>query len=94
VWAQLAVIPSLSMRRKVRKWFGFYRRDAKGGDDKDAEYMEGKMLMYGKEEIDRLKDFGTTPFKEVIMGVQNRLGLWGMEPEDKAVEEGGGAGGV
>jgi hypothetical protein len=68
VWAQLAVIPSLSMRREVRKWFGFYRKDAKSGDDKDAEYREGKMLMYGKEEINRLKEFGTTPFKEVIMG--------------------------
>jgi hypothetical protein len=36
VWAQLAVIPSLSMMREVWKWFGFYRRDAKGGNDKDA----------------------------------------------------------
>jgi hypothetical protein len=87
--AQLAVIPSLLMRREVRKCFGFYRRDAKGGDDKDAEYREGKMLMYGKEEIDRLKDFGTTPFKEVIMGCKIDSDCAGWSPKIRQWWKGG-----
>jgi hypothetical protein len=89
VWAQLAVIPSLSMRREVRKWFGSYRRDAKGGDDKDAEYREGKMPMYGKDEIDRPKDFGTTPFKEVIMGCRIDSDCAGWSPKIRQWRKGG-----
>jgi hypothetical protein len=42
VWKQLIVLSSLLMRREFRKWFGFYRRDAKKDqDDKDAEYRQG-----------------------------------------------------
>jgi hypothetical protein len=45
-----------------------------------AEYREGKMLMYGKEEIDRLKESGTTPFKKVIMGCKIDLDCAGWSP--------------
>jgi hypothetical protein len=93
VWAQLAVIPSLSMRREVRKWFGFYRKDAKSGDDKDAEYREGKMLMYGKGEIDRLKEFGTTLFKEVIMGCRIDSDCAGWSPKIRQWKKGAEPGG-
>jgi hypothetical protein len=93
VWAQLAVIPSLSMRREVRKWFGFYRKDAKSGDDKDAEYREGKILMYGKEEINRLKEFGTTPFQEMIMGCRIDLDCAGWSPKIRQWKKGAEPGG-
>jgi hypothetical protein len=56
------------MRREFRKWFGFYRRDAKKGRNKDAEYRQGKQVMYGKDEVDRLKENGMSPFRELMLG--------------------------
>jgi hypothetical protein len=72
------VLPSLSMRREFRKWFGFYRRDAKKGQDKDAEYREGKQGMYGKDEVDRMKENGTSPFRELMLGcrIDSDCGFW------------------
>jgi hypothetical protein len=78
VWEQLAVLPSLSIRREFRKWFGFYRRDAKKCQDKDAEYRQGKQVMYDKDEVDRLKENGTLPFRELMLGCRIDLdcGFW------------------
>jgi hypothetical protein len=78
IWEQLAMLPSLSMRREFRKWFGFYRRDAKKGQDKDAEYRQGKQVMYGEDEVDRLKENETSPFRELMLGCRIDLdcGFW------------------
>jgi hypothetical protein len=86
VWEQLAVLPSLSMRREFRKWFGFYRRDAKKGQDKDAEYRQGK--------VDRLKENGTSPFRELMLGcrIDSDCGFW--SPKIRQWRKGGGAEGV
>jgi hypothetical protein len=81
VWEQLAVLPSLSMRREFRKWFGFYSRDAKKGQDKDAEYRQGKQMMYGKTEVDRLKENETLPFRELMLGyrIDSDCGFWSLK---------------
>jgi hypothetical protein len=75
VWEQLVVLPSLS---EFRKWFGFYRRDAKKGHDKDAEYREGKQVMYGKDEVARMKENRTLPFMELMLGcrIDSDCGFW------------------